>query len=630
MRVVTALAFLATVVAGCHDTPTQPAATGDHLAAITVEVVVPTLAVGQSTIATAAGVDANGAGLALRGVRWSSSNTGVVQVDSLGRVFAVAVGQAEVIATVDNVSGRDSVTVHEARVGAVFTDPANLTVPLSQSAQLTALVDDENGTRLTGRAVQWSSADSTIASVDSAGRVTGRREGFVLITATCEGRSGTANVTVIGPAGIAAATPGTIGIGAPLTFALDGPRTVLVRYADSTGAPMVERLATVSPAAPTITLYRLAAGRTYRYWVYSFPDTLATSAAITGSFVTPPLPAGLAALSFSVTGASTEGLLMWEVGVTGGWKGFVATDDRGQVVWYYETVGASQGATRRANGNFVLNDLGRGLLEVTPAGTVVHVASESAHHDAVATAANTVIFIGHDVRSVPGIGTLWGDGIFEWTPETGAVVQRFSTFDWFDPRGDWGSRSSNVDWLHANALAIGPHGNVLLSLNWISEIVSIAPGWNTLEWRLGGWNSTFAIDSAASFSGQHSVSMPTEGHVLMFDNGRERTGSGQYSRGLEVSLDPTAKRASLAWQFAPTPANFAPYIGHAERLANGNTQVHFGLNAGPFGGEIASGPIVSYEVTPAGTQAFRAEALGATSIYRSWPLAAIDGERVVR
>ena len=114
--------------------------------------------------------------------------------------------------------------------------------------------------------------------------------------------------------------------------------------------------------------------------------------------------------------------------------------------------------------------------------------------------------------------------------------------------------------------------------------------------------------------------------ALMFDNGRERTGSGQYSRGVELSLDLNSRRASLAWQFVPDPVNFAPYLGHVERLANGNTQVHFGLGAGPFNDLIATGPLVSYEITPSGTQAFRAQVTGASSVYRSWPFPTVDGE----
>ena len=472
----------------------------------------------------------------------------------------------------------------------------------------------------------WTSADTTIATVDTTGQVTGRRGGSAVIAATCEGQRGTAVATVFGPSGVSGAAVGSVGIGAPLTLTVDGSRAVLIRYADSTGDPVLERLATVSPAAPTVTLYRLAPARTYRYTLYTVPDTLATSAAISGSFVTLSLPAGLAALTFQAAGASTDGLLMWELASSTMWKGFVATDDRGQVVWYYQTVGGAQGATRRANGNFVFNDQGRGVIEVTAAGKVVHTSPQPAHHDVVATGANTILMIAHDVRSVSGRGTVWGDGIYEWTPETGDFVQRFSTFDWFDPTRDWGLRSSNNDWLHANSLAIGPHGNIVLSLNWISEVVSIAPGWRTLEWRLGGWNSTFAVDSAAAFSGQHSASMPAEGRVLMFDNGRERTGSGQYSRGVELSLDLNSRRASLAWQFVPDPVNFAPYLGHVERLANGNTQVHFGLGAGPFNDLIATGPLVSYEITPSGTQAFRAQVTGASSVYRSWPFPTVDGE----
>ena len=55
---------------------------------------------------------------------------------------------------------------------------------------------DAAGNTLSGRAVAWSSADTRIATVDQVGVVRGVRHGTVVITATSEGKLGTATVRV--------------------------------------------------------------------------------------------------------------------------------------------------------------------------------------------------------------------------------------------------------------------------------------------------------------------------------------------------------------------------------------------------------------------------------------------------
>src|SRR5207247_9313137 len=52
------------------------------------------------------------------------------------------------------------------------------------------------GNVLTGRGVAWTSSNTAIATVSAAGLVTGVAAGSATITATSEGQSGTASVTV--------------------------------------------------------------------------------------------------------------------------------------------------------------------------------------------------------------------------------------------------------------------------------------------------------------------------------------------------------------------------------------------------------------------------------------------------
>jgi uncharacterized protein YjdB len=79
----------------------------------------------------------------------------------------------------------------------VVPDSANLSS--GQRIQLEARLFDAGGNRLTGRDVDWSSSNTSVAQVNGNGRVTARTVLFpqtVTITATSEGVSGTARIRV--------------------------------------------------------------------------------------------------------------------------------------------------------------------------------------------------------------------------------------------------------------------------------------------------------------------------------------------------------------------------------------------------------------------------------------------------
>src|SRR5207302_5268446 len=67
--------------------------------------------------------------------------------------------------------------------------------------QLTAAPRDANGDTLSGRAVTWSSNNTSVATVTSSGLVSGVTPGSATITATSEGKTGTAGITVTAPTG---------------------------------------------------------------------------------------------------------------------------------------------------------------------------------------------------------------------------------------------------------------------------------------------------------------------------------------------------------------------------------------------------------------------------------------------
>src|SRR5256886_10181884 len=83
-----------------------------------------------------------------------------------------------------------------APVAAVTVSPAAPTVQVGQTAQLTATPQDASGNPLTGRVITWQSSNGAVASVNGSGLVSGAATGTATITATSEGQSGTAVVTV--------------------------------------------------------------------------------------------------------------------------------------------------------------------------------------------------------------------------------------------------------------------------------------------------------------------------------------------------------------------------------------------------------------------------------------------------
>ena len=89
-----------------------------------------------------------------------------------------------------------AVTVTPVPVNAVTVTPAAVSLAVGDTATLSATLTDSTGSALFGRAVEWSSSDPTVATVLATGFVRAIAAGTATITATSEGHSGTAVVTV--------------------------------------------------------------------------------------------------------------------------------------------------------------------------------------------------------------------------------------------------------------------------------------------------------------------------------------------------------------------------------------------------------------------------------------------------
>ena len=82
-------------------------------------------------------------------------------------------------------------------VASVTVTSAQSSVVVGASVQMSVTTLDASGNTLTGRTVAWSTSDAAVASVNPSGSVTGESIGEATITATSEGHTGSATITVL-------------------------------------------------------------------------------------------------------------------------------------------------------------------------------------------------------------------------------------------------------------------------------------------------------------------------------------------------------------------------------------------------------------------------------------------------
>ncbi|MES2524450.1 MAG: Ig-like domain-containing protein [Gemmatimonadota bacterium] len=206
-----------------------------------------TIVVGQSTQFTAVPRDAGGGALADRQSSWSTSAVGVATVSSSGLAIGVAPGTSTI--TVAN-SGRTAdaqLVVLPRPVGAVIVSPGQVALRVGEQVRLTVQVTDDNGNLLVGRAVQYRSDNTGIASVAADGTVRGVSAGSTEIEVTSEGRSSRVSVAIT-PVPVASITLSV----ATLDLVVGGTSRITAQLKDATGAVLGERAVTWTSGAPSV------------------------------------------------------------------------------------------------------------------------------------------------------------------------------------------------------------------------------------------------------------------------------------------------------------------------------------------------------------------------------------------
>jgi uncharacterized protein YjdB len=116
-------------------------------------------------------------------LQWTSSDNSVATVDETGKVSAIAQGSVLITATATDGSGVTATCTIKVvkQVATIQLDASEATLNEGATLQLNAVVAPESADN---KALQWSSSNTAVATVDETGTVSAISQGSVLITAT--------------------------------------------------------------------------------------------------------------------------------------------------------------------------------------------------------------------------------------------------------------------------------------------------------------------------------------------------------------------------------------------------------------------------------------------------------------
>lgn len=169
---------------------------------ITLATPVPAIIVGASIQLTATARDVNNNVLTGRPIAFASSAPNIATVNAEGVVTGVSGGNVTFTATSEGKSAQVSITVAAlpviAPVASITIAAKPDTIEAWDVVNMQAVTRDSINQVLTGRVVQWSSSDPTVATIDAAtGVMTGLDRGTVTIRAISEGKAATVSQVVV-------------------------------------------------------------------------------------------------------------------------------------------------------------------------------------------------------------------------------------------------------------------------------------------------------------------------------------------------------------------------------------------------------------------------------------------------
>jgi acetyl esterase/lipase len=252
---VTALTLGTTTItaAGEGETVTAPLAVSDvPVASVELTPASTSVPLGNVVEFTAVAKDAGGNILAGRIINFRTGDPRKAVICADGHATGSGEGVVTITAESEGKSDTSTLTVTPALVATVDVAPSTATIGVNGTVQLTATVKDAYGIALTGRTVSWGTSASGVATVSTSGLVTGKGGGQATITATSDGKSGTALITVTATGG----TPATVEVtpGSAMVAAGGGKAQLTATVRDGNGVVLPNSPVTWSSSGSAATV----------------------------------------------------------------------------------------------------------------------------------------------------------------------------------------------------------------------------------------------------------------------------------------------------------------------------------------------------------------------------------------
>jgi hypothetical protein len=201
LQVIVACTFFVTgllVTSGCGGGGSSGAIDPPSLSSLTITPSSPSVVAGQNQQFTAEGTFSDGSKKDLTSsATWTSSNTAVATINGSGMATSAAPGNSNIGAASGSMNTSTVLTVAPPNVISIALAPSSALVVLGAPVQFTATGTlSGGGTKDLTASAQWSSSNTSLATVNATGLVSGIAAGTLMISAASGSTTGSAAVTV--------------------------------------------------------------------------------------------------------------------------------------------------------------------------------------------------------------------------------------------------------------------------------------------------------------------------------------------------------------------------------------------------------------------------------------------------
>ena len=207
-------------------------------------------------------------------------------------------------------------------------------------------------------------------------------------------------------------------------------------------------------------------------------------------------------------------------------------------------------------------------------------------HELVLTTRGTALVTAYqpvaaDLSAVGGSakGMLFDCVIQEIELSTSRVLLEWHSRDHVSPAESYAAlptaSTTAYDYFHVNSIDVGPDGNLLISARNTWALYKLHRQTGAVTWRLGGKRSDFHLGTGVSFSWQHDARWRPDGSLTLFDDAASPKEASQ-SRGLQLTVDESAKTVAVKQQFTHPGGLLATSQGNMQLLDDGHLLVGWG------------------------------------------------------